>query len=79
METATLTRRERRAMRKLRFVTSSEARQAARLARLDYKVPGESGALRLHTHSLTWHLGAASTALHHRPDREGTGQGRPTW
>ena len=44
-------------MRQLRFVTSSEARQAARLARLDYKVPGESGALRLHTHSLTWHLG----------------------
>ena len=51
-----MTRRERRAMRLLRFVTSKDARQAARMARLDYKVTNESGALRVHTHSLSWHL-----------------------
>ena len=54
-----MTRRERRADRQREFVADKEARLAARLARLarlDYKVSGESGALRVHTHSLTWHL-----------------------
>ena len=47
MEQVTLvTRRERRATRRLRFVTAREARWAARVARLDYKVSGETGALR---------------------------------
>ena len=41
------TRRERRARRGRRFVTDREARWAARLARLDYKTTGESGALTL--------------------------------
>ena len=50
------TRRERRAKRLRGLVTSTEARWASRLARLGYRVPGESGALRLYTHSLTWHL-----------------------
>ena len=51
-----MTRRERRAIRQLRYVKSSEARLAARLAHLDYKVSGETGALKVHTHSLSWHL-----------------------
>ena len=51
-----MTPRERRAERQRRFVTDKEARLAARLARLDYKVTNENGAMRVHTHSLTWHL-----------------------
>lgn len=42
-----MTRHERRARRQGRFVTDKEARLAARLARLDYKVSGETGALRI--------------------------------
>ena len=44
-----MTRQERRTQRLLRFVTNKEARLAARLARLGYKVSGEIGALRLPT------------------------------
>ena len=51
-----MTRRERRAERQQRFVADKEARLAARLARLDYKVANESSALRVYTHFLTWHL-----------------------
>ena len=51
-----ITRRERRALRQLRFVTAREASLAARLAHLDYRVSNEAGALRVHTHSLTWHI-----------------------
>ena len=51
-----ITRRERRALRQQKFVADKEARLAARLAHLDYKVANESGALRVSTHSLTWHL-----------------------
>ena len=57
METATLTRRERRAVRQLRFVTTREASLAARLAHLDYKVSGETGAMRVPTKGRTWHKG----------------------
>ena len=42
-----MTRHERRATRQRWFVTAREARLAARLARLDYKVCNESGALRV--------------------------------
>ena len=52
-----MTRDERRAIRRLRFVTAREARMAARLARLDYKVSGETGAMRVPTKSRTWHQG----------------------
>ena len=55
-QVTTMTRRERRAERRRRFVTDKEAHLAARLARLDYKVSNESDALRSLTHSLTWHL-----------------------
>ena len=50
-----VTRWERRALRRQRFAEDREARQVARLAGLDYRVSGESGALVVHTHSLSWH------------------------
>ena len=52
---ATMTRKERRAERLRGFVPNVEASEVARLARLGYKVTNESGALRVTTHSLTWH------------------------
>lgn len=42
-------RQERRDLRRRRFVTDKEARLAARLARLDYKVSGETGAMKIPT------------------------------
>ena len=65
-----MTRHERRANRRLRFVTTREARLAARLARLDYKVSGETGAMRVPSRMRTWHLGGRLNA--HRPS---AGQG----
>ena len=50
-------RRERRAIRQRRLVTTREARLAAWLTRLDYKVSGETGAMRVPTKGRTWHLG----------------------
>lgn len=43
------TRQERRAFRKRRFVSAQDARLAAWLARLDYKVSSETGAMRIIT------------------------------
>ena len=60
-----VTRRERRARRLQRFVTAKEARLAARLARLDYKTSGESGALKPPTKGRTWHKGNRLNG--HRP------------
>ena len=51
----TMTRHERRAKRRGRSVTAKEARLAARLARLDYKVSGETGAMRVPTKGRVWH------------------------
>ena len=53
----TLTRRERRTERRRRLVTAREARQAAWLARLDYKVSGETGAMKVPVKGRTWHKG----------------------
>ena len=53
IETATLTRRERRAVRQRRFVTTRKAR----LARLDYKTCNESDALKVPSKVRMWHLG----------------------
>ena len=64
-ETMVMTRRERRTERQLRFVTTREARLAARLARLDYKVSGETGALKVPTKARTWYQGNRRSA--HRP------------
>ena len=52
-----MTRHQRRAIRQRWFVTAKEARLATRLARLDYKVCNESGALRVRSKVRTWHLG----------------------
>ena len=60
-----MTRHERRAVRQLGLVTAREARLAARLARLDYKVSGETGAMRVPTRARTWHQGGRLSA--HRP------------
>ena len=60
-----LTRHERRARRQTRFVTAREAQLAARLARLDYKTSGESGALKPPTKGKTWHKGGRLNG--HRP------------
>jgi hypothetical protein len=51
-----MTRSERRAKRQKRFVTAKEARLAARLAKLDYRVT-DNGALKPPTKGRTWHLG----------------------
>ena len=60
-----MTRQERRAQRLRRFVTDREARLAARLARLDYRTTGESGALKVPSRQRTWHLGGRLNG--HRP------------
>ncbi len=52
-----ISRTERRARRHLWSVTTRQARQAARLARLDYKVSGEPGAMRVPAKGRTWHKG----------------------
>ena len=59
-----MTRRERRAERQRRLVTKSEARWAARVARLDYRVT-ENGALKPPTKGRTWHQGNRGNG--HRP------------
>ena len=57
MKTMTaMTRHERRARRLRGFVTAKDARLAARLARLDYKVCSESGALKVPSKMRNWHL-----------------------
>ena len=52
-----MTRSERRAQRRRWSVTAREARLAARLARLDYKVSGETGAMRVPTKGRVRHRG----------------------
>jgi hypothetical protein len=55
VEVTARTRREKRALRLQKLVSNRQARQAARLAHLDYRVSGDGGALKAHTHSLAWH------------------------
>ncbi len=78
MDTATLTRRERRAVRQRGFVTAREARLAARLAHLDYKVSGETGAMRVPSRMRTWHLGGRPNA-HRPPPGQGWDRSGPTY
>ncbi len=42
-----MTRHERRVLRRRMFISAKEASLASRLARLDYKTSGETGALKL--------------------------------
>lgn len=55
MEIKPTTRRQRRAWRLQKLAAAREARIIARMAGLDYRVSGESGAIVVHTHSLSWH------------------------
>ena len=55
MSELTVTRQERRALRLRGVVADREAHRAALTAGLDYRVSGESGALVVHSHSITWH------------------------
>ena len=69
-------RSERRARRQRWLVTTREARLAARLARLDYKVSGETGAMKVPTRVRTWYQGNRINAHVPPPgqrwDRSGT-------
>ena len=65
-----MTRRERRAIRQRGFVTAREARLAARLARLDYKVSGETGAMKVPSKARTWHQGGRLNAHEPPPGRD---------
>ncbi len=55
LQLVAMTRRERRYRRLRGFLTAREARLAARLARLDYRVSNESGALRVPSSAQKWH------------------------
>lgn len=55
MDEQITTRRHRRALRLQRLVGAKEAHRAALRAGLDYRVSGETGALVVHTHSLSYH------------------------
>ena len=70
-----VTRWERRALRRQRFAEDREARRVARLAGLDYRVSGESGALRVHTHSLSWHRSKSPNITVPPPGRGWDGSG----
>ncbi len=55
MEDKPTSRHQRRARRLQRLTGGREARLVAQMAGLDYRVSGESGALVVHTNSLSWH------------------------
>ena len=55
MNTQDVSRQQRRAMRLQRLVSNREAYLAAMQAGLDYRGSGESGALVVLSHSLSWH------------------------
>ncbi len=73
-----ITRTERRARRRLWSVTTRQAREAARLARLDYKVSGETGAMRVPTKGRTWHKGNRRNG-HAPPPGQGWDRSGPTY
>ena len=55
MSELTVTRQERRALRLQWVIADREAHRAALQAGLDYRVSGESGALVVLGHNITWH------------------------
>ena len=73
-----MTRQERRNRRLHRFVTAREARLAARLARLDYKTSGETGALRPTASAKVWHPGNRPNGHAPPPGRDWSRSG-PTY
>ena len=55
MNTQDLSRQQRRATRLQGLVSDRDAYRAAMRAGLDYRVSGETGALVVHSHSLSYH------------------------
>ncbi len=74
----TLTRRQKRMARQRRFVTAREARYAAWLAHLDYKVSGETGAMKVPAKGRTWHRGNRANG-HTPPAGRGWDRSGPTY
>ncbi len=70
MEGKPITRYQRRAQRLQRFAAAREARLVARMAGLDYRSSGESGALVVHTHSLSWHRAKSPNITAPPPGKE---------
>ena len=77
-ELRSITRHQRRAWRRQRLAAAREARRAALQAGLDYRVSGESGALIVHTHSLSWHRAKSPNITIPPPGRGWDGSG-PVW
>ena len=59
-------------------ITDRDARLAARLAHLDYKVSGETGAMRVPTKGRTWYLGGRLNA-HAPPPGQGWDRSGPSY
>ena len=76
MEVRPMTRHQRRTWRLQRLTTAREAHRAAIRAGLDYRVSGESGALIVHTHSLSWHR-AKSPKITLPPEGQGWNRSGP--
>ena len=75
MEAKPITRHQRRARRLQRLTASREAYLIARMAGLDYRVSSESGALVVHTHSLSWHRAKSPNITVPPPGRRWDGSG----
>ena len=73
-----MTRHKRRAIRQRWLVTTREARLAARLARLDYKVSGETGAMKVPSKARTWYQGNRRNA-HMPPPGQTWDRSGPTY
>jgi hypothetical protein len=75
MDVKPTSRRQRRAWRLQKLAAAREARIIARMAGLDYRVSGESGALVVHTHSLSWHRSKSPNITVPPPGRGWDGSG----
>ncbi len=75
MEVKPPTRHQRRAWRLRELAAAKEARKIARMAGLDYRVSGESGALVVHTNSLSWHRAKSPNITVPPPGRGWDGSG----
>ena len=58
-----------------RLAAAKEAHRAALQAGLDYRVSGETGALVVHTHSLSWHRAKSPNITAPPPGRGWDGSG----
>ncbi len=74
-EVRSITRHQRRAWRRQRLAATREACRAALQAGLDYRVSGETGALVVHTHSLSWHRAKSPNITIPPPGRGWDGSG----